>query len=112
MPAAFEPLRGDAMRDHPRDELLTSLIAVVATEPTSHDDLQIWEARAWQSGPFRNAIENIGGIQVDHERAPGALGRSVNAHRTVYVLARPGNEGTALRPLEQLGEIILDFVLG
>src|SRR5690349_7264790 len=99
MAAPFESLRGDAVpsaRDT-LDELLTALISVITPKSAGDDDLQVWEARAREAAPFRDPVQDVSGIQVYRERPASAFCSTVDGDRTVDILARPGNEDSALR---------------
>jgi len=58
----------------PLDEVRATLTAVVAGEPAGDDDLQVGKTRARQTVPFRDPVEDVGGVQVDRERSASPLG--------------------------------------
>lgn len=96
---------------YPLDEVLTSLISIVGREPFRDDDLQVWVAWAWKAAPFRNPVEHVGCIEVYRERSVRPLCCPVDGDSTVDILARLGDEDSALGPTEQLYEFGLEFLL-
>src|SRR5208283_2557978 len=86
MAALNESPGGDAIWDHPLDKVFPAQPSVVVREPLRYHNLQVREARTRYAGARRNPVEDISGVEVDHERPACALRGSVKCHRAVNVL--------------------------